>query len=117
MVRIVKLGLKRPVVRELLPDPKPREVKYTFISVDDHLMEPPHTFEGRLPRIRGPGAEKLSVFAKDEFWRGIACRRQSGGDDGPTGDCISGRAAPGHWFGPPSGDPSSGTNFAFPRSH
>ncbi len=50
MVRVVKLGLKRPVVRELLPDPKPREVKYTFISVDDHLMEPPHTFEGRLPR-------------------------------------------------------------------
>ncbi len=50
MVRIVKLGLKRPVVRELLPDPEPREVKYTFISVDDHLMEPPHTFEGRLPR-------------------------------------------------------------------
>jgi predicted TIM-barrel fold metal-dependent hydrolase len=25
-------------------------VKYTFISVDDHLVEPPHTFEGRLPR-------------------------------------------------------------------
>ncbi len=50
MVRVVKLGLKRPVVRELLPDPEPREVKYTFISVDDHLMEPPHTFEGRLPR-------------------------------------------------------------------
>ncbi len=50
MVRIVKLGLKRPVVRALLPDPEPREVKYTFISVDDHLMEPPHTFEGRLPR-------------------------------------------------------------------
>ena len=50
MVRTVKLGIKRPVVRELLPDPEPREVKYTFISVDDHLMEPPHTFEGRLPQ-------------------------------------------------------------------
>ncbi len=50
MVRVVKLGIKRRAVRGLLPDPKPREVKYTFISVDDHLMEPPHTFEGRLPR-------------------------------------------------------------------
>ncbi len=32
-----------------LPDPSPREVKYTVISVDDHVVEPPHTFEGRLP--------------------------------------------------------------------
>ncbi len=49
MARVVKLGIKRPVTRPLLPDPEPRPVKYTFISVDDHLMEPPHTFEGRLP--------------------------------------------------------------------
>jgi predicted TIM-barrel fold metal-dependent hydrolase len=32
-----------------LPDPEPRAVKYTVISVDDHVVEPPHTFEGRLP--------------------------------------------------------------------
>src|SRR3954454_19386110 len=32
----------------LLPDPEPREVKYTVISVDDHLVEPPDMFEGRL---------------------------------------------------------------------
>jgi predicted TIM-barrel fold metal-dependent hydrolase len=32
-----------------LPDPTPREVKYTVISVDDHLVEPPDMFEGRLP--------------------------------------------------------------------
>ena len=32
-----------------LPDPSPREVKYTVISVDDHVVEPAHTFEGRLP--------------------------------------------------------------------
>jgi predicted TIM-barrel fold metal-dependent hydrolase len=36
--------------RELfLPEVAPREVKYTVISVDDHVCEPPHTFEGRLP--------------------------------------------------------------------
>jgi predicted TIM-barrel fold metal-dependent hydrolase len=50
MVRVIKLGVKRPATHDLLPDPEPREVSYTLISVDDHLMEPPHTFEGRLPR-------------------------------------------------------------------
>lgn len=34
---------------ELLPDPEPREVKYTLISVDDHLVEPANMFDGRLP--------------------------------------------------------------------
>jgi predicted TIM-barrel fold metal-dependent hydrolase len=33
-----------------LPEPEPREVRYTIISADDHLLEPPHLFEGRLPR-------------------------------------------------------------------
>ena len=49
-MRVVKLGIRRPVTRGLLPDPEPREALYTLISVDDHLMEPPHTFEGRLPQ-------------------------------------------------------------------
>jgi predicted TIM-barrel fold metal-dependent hydrolase len=50
MPRVVKLGIKRPATSPLLPDPDPREVKYTLISVDDHLMEPPETFEGRMPK-------------------------------------------------------------------
>ncbi len=54
MARVVKLGIKRPVTQPLLPDPTPREEKYTLISVDDHLMEPPHTFEGRLPQGSPP---------------------------------------------------------------
>src|SRR5580698_7701082 len=32
-----------------LPDPEPREVRTTIISVDDHVVEPIDTFEGRLP--------------------------------------------------------------------
>ena len=46
------------VVDELfLPEPEPREVQYTVISVDDHVVEPPHMFEGRLPaHAAGPGA-------------------------------------------------------------
>jgi predicted TIM-barrel fold metal-dependent hydrolase len=33
-----------------LPEPDPRQVRFTVISVDDHLVEPRHMFEGRLPR-------------------------------------------------------------------
>jgi predicted TIM-barrel fold metal-dependent hydrolase len=33
----------------LLPDPEPRAVRVPVISVDDHLIEPPDLFEGRLP--------------------------------------------------------------------
>ncbi len=33
----------------LLPDPEPLAQRYTIISVDDHLVEPPDMFEGRLP--------------------------------------------------------------------
>jgi predicted TIM-barrel fold metal-dependent hydrolase len=32
-----------------LPEPEIRVQRYTVISVDDHVVEPPHTFEGRLP--------------------------------------------------------------------
>ena len=39
------------VVDELfLPEPERRDVRYTVISVDDHLVEPADMFEGRLPR-------------------------------------------------------------------
>ena len=32
-----------------LPEPEPAERHYTVISVDDHIVEPPDTFAGRLP--------------------------------------------------------------------
>ena len=32
-----------------LPEPPRADRHYTVISVDDHIVEPPHTFEGRLP--------------------------------------------------------------------
>ena len=40
-----------------LPDPEPRDARYTIISVDDHVVEPLHLFERYLPpgmRERGP---------------------------------------------------------------
>lgn len=33
----------------LLPDPAPRARHFPLISVDDHLIEPPDLFEGRMP--------------------------------------------------------------------
>jgi predicted TIM-barrel fold metal-dependent hydrolase len=33
----------------LLPEPEPRERTYTIVSVDDHLIEPPDVFKGRMP--------------------------------------------------------------------
>ena len=36
------------VTGPLIPDPAPRERKYNFISVDDHLVEPRDTFEDRV---------------------------------------------------------------------
>jgi predicted TIM-barrel fold metal-dependent hydrolase len=44
----VKL-IPEPSKELFLPEPLPRELKYTVISVDDHVVEPPHAFEGRLP--------------------------------------------------------------------
>ena len=83
MVEVVKLGIKRPVTRPLLADPAPRPVKYTFISVDDHLVEPPHTFEGRLPaklQARAPrvveteeGHEVWVLEGKPYFQVGFMC--------------------------------------------
>ena len=40
-----------------LPEPEPREVKYTVISVDDHLVEPPR-------HVRGPAAGEASRSAR-----------------------------------------------------
>src|SRR6516225_7387105 len=40
-----------------LPDPEPAQVRYTVISVDDHVVEPTHLFSTYLPaglRERGP---------------------------------------------------------------
>ena len=83
MVDVVKLGVKRPATKPLLPDPEPRDVKYTFISVDDHLMEPPDTFKGRIPSKfgnRGPhvveteeGHEVWVIEGKPYFQVGFMC--------------------------------------------
>ena len=33
-----------------LPEPERAQRLYTVISADDHIVEPPHVFEGRVPQ-------------------------------------------------------------------
>ncbi|WP_054569840.1 amidohydrolase family protein [Frankia sp. R43] len=42
-----------------LPEPGPRAVRYTVISVDDHVVEPPHLFEGRVPARFADAAPRI----------------------------------------------------------
>jgi hypothetical protein len=52
-----------------LPEPEPAEVRATIISVDDHLVEPPGMFEGRLPARLQDRAPKVIVTDKGhEVW-------------------------------------------------
>lgn len=53
----------------LLPEPEPRAVHYTVISVDDHLVEPPDMFEGRVPARYVELAPRVRVTSKGhEVW-------------------------------------------------
>lgn len=45
----MKLHWGKTELHGLLPDPEPRSIRHTLISVDDHLVEPPGMFDGRLP--------------------------------------------------------------------
>ncbi len=47
-----------------LPEPEVREVFCTIISVDDHVVEPAHTFEGRLPALLQDRAPRIVETAQ-----------------------------------------------------
>jgi predicted TIM-barrel fold metal-dependent hydrolase len=53
-----------------LPEPGPRPLRTTIISVDDHVVEPAHTFEGRLPARFAEQAPRI-VETKEghQVWR------------------------------------------------
>ena len=53
----------------LLPDPPRSERWYTVISCDDHVVEPPHTFEGRVPASLAERAPRGEVhhYPMDHF--------------------------------------------------
>lgn len=42
-----------------LPDPPRAERRFTLISVDDHIVEPPHAFDGRFPAALADRAPRV----------------------------------------------------------
>ena len=66
-----KTGEQRSVT--FLPDPPRAPRRYTVISVDDHIVEPPDTFTGRLPRKFADRAPK--VVETDERRTDLGLRR------------------------------------------
>lgn len=52
-----------------LPDPDPREQKYTIISVDDHVVEPPHLFSTWMsPALRDRGPQLMETAEGHQLW-------------------------------------------------
>ncbi len=60
----------------LLPDPAPRTILVPVISVDDHLIEPPGLFEGRMPAtlaeraphvVETPGGPEVWVYEERTY--------------------------------------------------
>src|SRR5829696_1407868 len=59
----------KPEQVTFLPEPERRARWCTLVSVDDHLVEPPHLFDGRLPARLQDGAPHVDVDeAGMEFW-------------------------------------------------
>jgi len=60
---------KKPKQVTFLPDPARRTRHYTLISVDDHLVEPPHLFEGRVPSRFADRAPRVELDDDGmEYW-------------------------------------------------
>ena len=63
------LHWRKSATHGLLPDPGPRPILHTLISVDDHLVEPPRMFEGRLPSRLQPLAPRVvETVEGHEVW-------------------------------------------------
>jgi len=77
----------------LLPDPAPRPVRFTVISVDDHLVEPPDMFEGRLPqRYAGLAPRVIENSQGHQLWEFDGNRYSQVGMNAVAGrrpECVS----------------------------
>jgi len=51
-----------------LPEPAPEERQFVVISVDDHIVEPPHTFEGRVPQRFADRAPRVELRDGAHVW-------------------------------------------------
>ena len=64
-----ELHWRKSETHGLLPDPEPRPIRHTLISVDDHLVEPPGMFDGRLPRgLQDLAPKVVETVEGHEVW-------------------------------------------------
>jgi predicted TIM-barrel fold metal-dependent hydrolase len=65
----IKLNWRKSETHGLLDDPEPRPIRYTIISVDDHLVEPPGMFDGRLAaRFQDLAPKVVETEEGHEVW-------------------------------------------------
>ena len=72
----------KPQQVTFLPEPERRPRHYTLISVDDHLVEPPHMFRGRVPAVRVAGPRVELDDDGMEYWRYDGARHYKVGLNG-----------------------------------
>jgi predicted TIM-barrel fold metal-dependent hydrolase len=64
-----RTGTHRALIDDIfLPEPTPREVRYTVISVDDHVVEPAHAFAGRVPAKFAEAAPRVVEIEGTQQW-------------------------------------------------
>jgi predicted TIM-barrel fold metal-dependent hydrolase len=69
MTDTIKLNWRKSETHGLEPDPEPRPIRYTLFSTDDHLVEPPDMFEGRLPaKLRDDAPRVVETEEGHEVW-------------------------------------------------
>ncbi len=84
-----------PLHPDLLPDPPRAEIRYTLISVDDHLVEPAHLFEGRMPAAFADVAPRVTTTpGGDEAWVFDGVTYPQVGLDAAAGRRVTGPVEP-----------------------
>jgi predicted TIM-barrel fold metal-dependent hydrolase len=71
MVDIVEmlLNMGGPEAEVMLrPDPTPGPVLHPIVSVDDHAIEPPDTFSGRLPAAFAANGPRIERECEVDYW-------------------------------------------------
>ena len=65
----IRLNWRKSETHGLEADPEPRPIRYTLFSTDDHLVEPPGMFEGRLPgRLAELAPKVVETEEGHEVW-------------------------------------------------
>ena len=59
---------QRTTTVTFIPDPEPDELFCPIVSVDDHVLEPPHTFAGRMPAKFTDAAPRVETDDEGVPW-------------------------------------------------